>query len=64
MTLRTRVTELLDIQHPGVLGGMGSGATGHALVAAVSGAGGFGTLSATWLDSAVQRAEVEDLRPL
>lgn len=62
MTLRTRVTELLDIQHPVVLGGMGSGATGHALVAAVSGAGGFGTLSATWLDSAVQRAEVEAIR--
>lgn len=62
MTLRTRVTELLDIQHPVVLGGMGSGATGHALVAAVSGAGGFGTLSATWLDPAVQRAEVEAIR--
>jgi NAD(P)H-dependent flavin oxidoreductase YrpB (nitropropane dioxygenase family) len=62
VTLRTRLTELLDIQHPVVLGGMGSGATGHALVAAVSGAGGFGTLSATWLDPDVQRAEVEAIR--
>ena len=36
MALRTTVTELLGIDHPVVLGGMGSGATGHALVAAVS----------------------------
>ena len=62
MTLHTRVTELLGIQHPVVLGGMGSGATGHALVAAVSHAGGFGTLSASFLSPAEQRAEVEAIR--
>jgi NAD(P)H-dependent flavin oxidoreductase YrpB (nitropropane dioxygenase family) len=41
--LRTRVCELFGIEHPVVLGGMGS-ATGARLVAAVSNAGGLGTL--------------------
>jgi len=62
MPLRTRITELLGIDHPVVLGGMGSGGTGHALVAAVSAAGGLGILSATWLGPAEQRAEVEAIR--
>ncbi|MDR0360938.1 MAG: nitronate monooxygenase, partial [bacterium] len=44
MTLRTRVTERLGIEHPIILGGMGSGATVPALVAAVSEAGGLGVL--------------------
>lgn len=44
--LRTRVTELLGIEHPVVLGGMGSG-TSPALIAAVSRGGGFGVLGAT-----------------
>jgi NAD(P)H-dependent flavin oxidoreductase YrpB (nitropropane dioxygenase family) len=44
--LRTRLTELLGIEHPVVLGGMGSG-TSPALIAAVSGAGGLGILGAT-----------------
>jgi NAD(P)H-dependent flavin oxidoreductase YrpB (nitropropane dioxygenase family) len=62
MALRTRLTDLLGIDHPVVLGGMGSGATGHALVAAVSAAGGLGTLSASALNPAAQRAEVEAIR--
>jgi NAD(P)H-dependent flavin oxidoreductase YrpB (nitropropane dioxygenase family) len=62
LALRTKITELLGIEAPVVLGGMGSGATGHALVAAVSGAGGLGTLSASWLDPETQRAEVEAIR--
>jgi NAD(P)H-dependent flavin oxidoreductase YrpB (nitropropane dioxygenase family) len=62
--LRTKLTELLGIQHPVVLGGMGSGATGHKLVAAVSGAGGFGILSASWLSRADQQAEVDLIREL
>jgi nitronate monooxygenase/enoyl-[acyl-carrier protein] reductase II len=62
--LRTKITELLGIEHPVVLGGMGSGATGHQLVAAVSAAGGLGILSATWLSPADQRAEVEAIRRL
>ncbi len=41
--IHTRVCDLLSIQHPIVLGGMG-GATSALLVAAVSNAGGLGTL--------------------
>ena len=41
MALRTRITELLGIEHPVVLGGMGSG-TSPELVAAVSEFGGLG----------------------
>ena len=44
--LRTRLTELLGIEHPVVLGGMGSG-TSPALITAVSAAGGLGILGAT-----------------
>jgi NAD(P)H-dependent flavin oxidoreductase YrpB (nitropropane dioxygenase family) len=44
--LRTRICELLSIEHPIVLGGMGS-ATSPELVAAVSGAGALGVLGAT-----------------
>jgi len=46
MTLRTRLTDLLDIEHPVMLAGMG-GVSYHALVAAVSEAGGIGTLGAS-----------------
>ena len=44
--LRTRICELLGIEHPIVLGGMGS-ATSPELVAAVCAAGAFGVLGAT-----------------
>ena len=44
MALRTRLTELMDIEHPVVLGGMGRGATVPPMVAAVSEAGGLGVL--------------------
>jgi NAD(P)H-dependent flavin oxidoreductase YrpB (nitropropane dioxygenase family) len=44
--LRTKITDLLGIEHPVVLGGMASG-TNATLVAAVSGAGGLGVLGAT-----------------
>jgi NAD(P)H-dependent flavin oxidoreductase YrpB (nitropropane dioxygenase family) len=64
MALRTRITELLGIEHPVVLGGMGGGATGHKLVAAVSAAGGLGILSASWLARADQHAEVNAIREL
>jgi NAD(P)H-dependent flavin oxidoreductase YrpB (nitropropane dioxygenase family) len=62
MVLRTNFTELLGIEHPVVLGGMGSGGTGHTLVAEVSNAGGLGILSATTLGPDGQRAEVEAIR--
>src|SRR5207244_7376606 len=47
MALRTRLTEVLGIEHPVVLGGMGRGATVPPIVAAVSEAGGLGVLGVT-----------------
>jgi enoyl-[acyl-carrier protein] reductase II len=44
--MRTRLTELLGIEHPVMLAGMG-GVSYHQLVAAVSDAGGFGCLGAS-----------------
>jgi enoyl-[acyl-carrier protein] reductase II len=44
--LRTRLTEILGIEHPVMLAGMG-GVSYHALTAAVSEAGGFGCLGAS-----------------
>ena len=46
MALHTRLTALLDIEHPVMLAGMG-GVSYHRLVAAVSEAGGIGTLGAS-----------------
>lgn len=59
--LRTPVCELLGIEHPVVLGGMGSG-TGYQLVAAVCNAGGLGILGATSLTPELQAAEAEAIR--
>ena len=44
--MKTRLTELLGVEHPVMLAGMG-GVSYAALVAAVSGAGGFGCLGAS-----------------
>ncbi len=44
--MKTRLTEILDIEHPVMLAGMG-GVSYHALVSAVSEAGGFGCLGAS-----------------
>ena len=46
MSLRTPLCDMLDIEHPILLAGMG-GVSYHALVAAVSEAGGIGTLGAS-----------------
>jgi NAD(P)H-dependent flavin oxidoreductase YrpB (nitropropane dioxygenase family) len=59
--LRTRVCELLGIEHPIVLGGMGSG-TSPPLVAAVSAAGGFGVLGATRQSAAELARDVDAIR--
>ena len=48
--MRTRLTEMLGIEHPVMLAGMG-GVSYHAVVAAVSDAGGFGTLGAATMSS-------------
>ena len=44
--MRTRLTDVLQIEHPVMLAGMG-GVSYHTLVAAVSEAGGFGCLGAS-----------------
>ena len=60
--MRTRLTELLDIEHPVMLAGMG-GVSYHRLVAAVSEAGGIGTLGASTMgdELAGEMAEVREL---
>ena len=59
--LRTRICDLLGIEHPVVLGGMGTG-TNAALVASVSEAGGLGILGATGLPPDTLQAQVDAIR--
>ena len=59
--MRTRLTDLLEIEHPVMLAGMG-GVSYHRLVAAVSEAGGFGTLGASSMPHEMLRAEMEQVR--
>lgn len=59
--IHTAICTLLDITHPIVLGGMGTG-TSVPLVAAVSQAGGFGTLGAANLTAAQVREQVAAIR--
>ena len=57
-TVRTRLTDALEIEHPVMLAGMG-GVSYHQLVAAVSEAGGFGCLGASAMS---QDEMVEEIR--
>jgi NAD(P)H-dependent flavin oxidoreductase YrpB (nitropropane dioxygenase family) len=59
--LATRFTALVGVEHPVVLGGMGTG-TSPALVAAVSAAGGLGILGATHLSPQRLANDVEAIR--
>lgn len=59
--LRTPVCDLLGIAHPVVLGGMGTG-TSAGLVAAVSNAGGLGTLGVSARTPADIREETARIR--
>lgn len=61
--LRTPICELLGIEHPIVLAGMG-GVSMHRVVAAVSNAGGLGVLGAATLDAEGLRAEIRKVREL
>jgi len=61
--LKTRLTELLKIEHPVMLAGMG-GVAYHALVAAVSNAGGYGCLGASTMSSAQLAAEIAATKAL
>jgi enoyl-[acyl-carrier protein] reductase II len=60
--MRTRLTELLDIERPVMLAGMG-GVSYHRLVAAVSEAGGIGTLGASTMGAGLadEMAKVREL---
>jgi NAD(P)H-dependent flavin oxidoreductase YrpB (nitropropane dioxygenase family) len=55
--IHTRICDLLGIDHPIVLGGMGT-ATTAPLVAAVSNAGGFGTLGTSAFSAATLENEI------
>ncbi|MGE5304464.1 MAG: NAD(P)H-dependent flavin oxidoreductase [Alphaproteobacteria bacterium] len=59
--IHTRICELLGIAHPIVLGGMGT-ATTAPLVAAVSNAGGFGTLGTSAFNAATLDVEIGAIR--
>jgi len=61
--MRTRLTELLGVEHPVMLAGMG-GVSYSALTAAVSNAGGYGCLGASTMSSAVLASEIAATRSL
>jgi enoyl-[acyl-carrier protein] reductase II len=61
--MRTRLTEILDIEHPVMLAGMG-GVSYHRLVAAVSAAGGFGCLGASTMAFDQMVDEIAQVRGL
>lgn len=61
--MRTRLTELLDVEHPVMLAGMG-GVSYHRLVAAVSEAGGFGCLGASTMGTEEMVQEIAAVRSL
>jgi NAD(P)H-dependent flavin oxidoreductase YrpB (nitropropane dioxygenase family) len=58
--IHTRICDLLGIDHPIVLGGMGT-ATTAPLVAAVSNAGGFGTLGTSAFNAATLETEIASI---
>ena len=59
--MRTRLTDVLEIEHPVMLAGMG-GVSYSELVAAVSDAGGFGCLGASAMSDERLDAEMADVR--
>ena len=61
--MRTRLTDILEIEHPVMLAGMG-GVSYHQLVAAVSEAGGFGCLGASTMGSDEMVDEIAKVRAL
>jgi enoyl-[acyl-carrier protein] reductase II len=61
--MRTRLTQMLGIEHPVMLAGMG-GVSYQRVVSAVSDAGGFGTLGAATMSSEQLDAEMRGVREL
>jgi nitronate monooxygenase len=64
MALKTRTTEALGIEHPVVQAPMAGGPTTPELVAAVSNAGGLGSLGAAYLSPETLREQVKEIRDL
>lgn len=62
-TLRTPITDLLGIRYPIMLAGMGS-VSGHELVAAVSNAGGIGTLGGATFELEGLKKEIKEVKKL
>src|SRR4051794_22597864 len=61
MALRTRLTDVLEVEHPVMLAGMG-GVSYSRLVAAVSEAGGFGCLGASTMSPEEMVSEIEAVK--
>src|ERR1700692_1525055 len=61
--MQTRLTQVLGIEHPVMLAGMG-GVSYHRLVAAVSEAGGFGCLGASTMSTTGLVEEMRKVREL
>ena len=61
--MRTRITDLFEIEHPVMLAGMG-GVSYHELVAAVSQAGGIGTFGASTMRDGELAKEITALKTL
>jgi nitronate monooxygenase len=64
MELSTRVTRLLEIDHPVIQAPMAGGITTPGLVAAVSNAGGLGSLGAGYLAPEAIREAISEVRSL
>lgn len=64
MSLENGLTRLFGIRHPIVQAGMAGGAATPRLVAAVSGAGGLGTLGAGYLQPQAIRDAIREVRSL
>src|SRR5438034_3795 len=63
VAMQTRLTDLLQIEHPVMLAGMG-GVSYNQVVAAVSEAGGFGCLGASTMSTPQMVAEMKAVREL
>jgi len=61
--MQTRLTDILEIEHPVMLAGMG-GVSYHAVVSAVSEAGGFGCLGASTMGQPKMVEEIAAVRAL
>lgn len=59
---RTRLTDLLHVKYPVIQGGMAGGITTPALVAAVSNAGGLGTLGAGYMTPEAIQSSIREIR--